>query len=169
VSAASAGPGKGSEFAIRLPARAVIDTGRAERTGGEAQRASGAPRTRARRILVVDDNEDAAILLGDMLRSFGHDVRVAYEPLQALAMLSQFEIDVAILDVGLPGMDGYALASRMRAQLGAAVRLIAVTGYGQPQDRARAKQAGFDAHFVKPVSQVQLLNDIEKIGERLGS
>jgi signal transduction histidine kinase len=157
VSAASAGPGNGSQFTIRLPVR---EARRAERTGG-AQHASGAPRAITRRILVVDDNEDAAILLADMLRSVGHDVRVAHEPLQALAMLSQFEIDVAILDIGLPGMDGYALASKMRVQLGAAVRLIAVTGYGQQQDRARAGAAGFDAHFVKPVSQAQLLTEIE--------
>jgi CheY-like chemotaxis protein len=118
-------------------------------------------RISARRILVVDDNEDAASLLGDMLRSIGHDVRVVHEPSQALAILPRFDVEVAILDIGLPEMDGYALAAVMRARLAPSARLIAVTGYGQDQDRARAEHAGFDAHFAKPVSLAQLVADIE--------
>ncbi|HSR99510.1 MAG TPA: GAF domain-containing protein [Kofleriaceae bacterium] len=159
VSASSPGPGGGSEFSIRLPVL-ELEPVAAPRAPGE-RIVDDFVRITGRRILVVDDNEDAASLLGDMLRSIGHDVRVAHQPSQALAMLARFDVEVAILDIGLPEMDGYELAIAMRERLGSTARLIAVTGYGQDQDRARAEQAGFDAHFAKPVSLAQLIADIE--------
>lgn len=110
---------------------------------------------RALRVLVVDDNPDAAELLGDMLSRAGHDVSVVNDPEAALAALVTFEPDVAVLDIGLPGMDGYELASRMRRQ--SKCRLVALTGYGEDQDRERSDAAGFESHLVKPVDGRRLL------------
>jgi CheY-like chemotaxis protein len=105
---------------------------------------------RGRRVLVVDDNLDAANLLAEVLRASGHQAEVAPDGPAALQLAGTFHPEVALLDIGLPVMDGYELARRLRSQIGA-VRLIAVTGYGQPTDRDRALHAGFDAHLVKPV------------------
>jgi PAS domain S-box-containing protein len=153
VRAHSDGRGCGSTFSVRLP---VIEAPQVELvSGGRAQRRLQVPR----RILLVDDNEDALVLLGDALSAAGHDVRTALDPNEALEIARTFVPEVAILDIGLPGMDGYELAVRLRDALGAAqVSLIALTGYGQPSDRRRSAQAGFDAHFVKPVD-VQRLSD----------
>src|SRR5262245_55232341 len=97
-----------------------------------------------RRVLVVDDNVDAAELLGDVLRSVGHEVTVVNDPLRALNVFERFHPDVALLDIGLPVMNGYELAEKIREKPGAAAcRLIALTGYGQTQDRARSDEAGF--------------------------
>ena len=108
------------------------------------------------RVLVVDDNEDAADVLADLLRSFGHEVAVAYDGPQALSMSAAFHPSVAVLDIGLPVMDGYELATKLRETEGRALRLYAVTGYGQADDLARSQAAGFDAHFVKPVDPLAL-------------
>ena len=107
----------------------------------------------ARRILVVDDNEDAANLLAEVLVAHGHHIRTAADGPSALRVADEFHPEVAVLDIGLPVMDGYELAERMRAspQL-SGVRLIAVTGYGQESDRARSLDAGFHAHLAKPVA-----------------
>src|SRR5262249_11663688 len=143
VSARSAGPGGGSTFTIRLPlvVRALTPS-----------KETPAQVIAARRILVVDDNADAADSLVIMLKSDGHEAEAVYRGAEALARIAAFAPDVVLLDIGLPGMDGYQVALRMRElpQLRAA-KLIALTGYGQAEDRARALQAGFDDHLVKPV------------------
>ena len=115
-----------------------------------------------RRVLVVDDNVDAAELLGDLLRCAGLEVTVVNDPLTALAVLEHFAPDVAVLDIGLPTMDGYELAARIRATpCACACRLIALTGYAQEEDRARSGAAGFDGHLVKPV-------DVDELVELVG-
>jgi signal transduction histidine kinase/ActR/RegA family two-component response regulator len=159
VAAASDGPGRGSEFTIRLPAIKINSDapGKPTRERALRERLKITPR----RILVVDDNQDAASLLGEMLEQVGHEVHVANDGPRALEALARFEPDVAILDIGLPVMDGYELAGALRERLGPSLRLMAVTGYGQEQDRARAERAGFDAHFVKPVALGKLVAAIE--------
>jgi CheY-like chemotaxis protein len=106
----------------------------------------------ALRVLIVDDNVDAADSLGDALGDFGHAVEVAYDGPTALAKLETFTPDVALLDLGLPGMDGCQLARliRQRERL-AGIRLYAITGRAEPADRARVREAGFDGHLVKPL------------------
>jgi CheY-like chemotaxis protein len=110
---------------------------------------------------VVDDNEDAGALLGEMLRSIGHDVVVTVDGPRALEAVKYFVPEVGILDIGLPVMDGYELAAALRSRFGPALRLMAVTGYGQEQDRARALAGGFECHFVKPMSIQKVLAAIE--------
>jgi signal transduction histidine kinase len=146
VEAASEGRGRGSVFTIRLPAAAAsaaVPSGAAP----PAERCGPA----GRRILVVDDNEDAAELLATLLERMGHATRIAHDGAGALAVAAAFAPEIAVLDIGLPGMDGYQLAGRLRAA-GRPVRLIALTGYGQASDRERAIAAGFDAHLVKPIA-----------------
>lgn len=144
VSAASDGVGAGSTFRIELP--------RIEPAASQPRHALDEHSLTQRRILIVDDNQDAASSLAVLLEMEGHEVRVAYSPAQALQMLEQFTPTTALLDIGLPEMDGYELAQRVREKLSAkSVRLIALTGYGQPEDRQRALDAGFDGHAVKPI------------------
>jgi signal transduction histidine kinase/ActR/RegA family two-component response regulator len=163
VAAASDGPERGSEFTVHLPTLALSAI-----VPSEVERP---PRARlqvtARRVLVVDDNQDAAALLGQMLESVGHQVLVANDGPGAIEALANFHPEIAILDIGLPVMDGYELAGVLRERLGRNVRLMAVTGYGQEQDRARAELAGFDAHFVKPVGLNPLLTAIEAQGDTI--
>ena len=152
VSAHSEGEGLGSRFVIRLPASP-------EAVAPEAQRvpASGAASAPCARLLVVDDNQDAGQTLAELLRLDGYQVRCAGDGASALALLQQEPADLALLDIGLPGMDGYELATRIReSSLGAEIRLVALTGYGQDNDRARAKAARFDEHLVKPVAPERL-------------
>ena len=143
VSARSAGANQGSTFEIRLPL--------ADRDDEPAVDAAP-PAIAARRVLVVDDNEDAAKTLAMILTLDGHDVRAVFSASAALEQVREFEPDVVLLDIGLPVMDGYEVARRIRNQedLGA-VRLVALTGYGQTEDRQRTRAAGFDGHLVKPV------------------
>jgi len=105
------------------------------------------------RVMVVDDNVDAADTLADLLADLGYQTRATYDAVSALELAGSFKPEVCFLDIGLPVMDGYELAQRLRqAEGGRARRLIAVTGYGQDSDRQRARQAGFDGQLVKPVS-----------------
>ncbi len=106
----------------------------------------------AGRILIVDDNVDAAEMLAELLRLESHEVDIAHDGPQALEVAAKVSPAVALVDIGLPGMDGYELARALRGRYGTAVRLVALTGYGQPSDIDRTRQAGFDAHLVKPVS-----------------
>jgi signal transduction histidine kinase/CheY-like chemotaxis protein len=150
VSATSGGPGKGSAFSVRLPLVVGATVAPADGGGGGALEAdlTGA----RRRILVVDDNRDAAEMLGAAFRMLGHDVREAFDGPAALDLLSAYRPDVAFVDIGLPVMDGYELAGRIHAIDGLQqVPLVAVTGYGQDGDRARSRAAGFAEHVVKPV------------------
>jgi CheY-like chemotaxis protein len=153
VRAHSEGRQQGSEFSVRLPFSATgLPAAPAE--------AAAAPRAAIRRprILVVDDNRDAAQLIGTLLASAGHEVRVAHTPSLALAAAVTFQPEVAILDIGLPVMNGYELARELRQRLGDhAPLLIALTGYGQDADRRKSEQAGFSAHLVKPVDSDALL------------
>jgi CheY-like chemotaxis protein len=149
VEAHSEGAGKGSEFVVRLPLRAepaIVDAASVARAGHAAH--SGAPR----RVLVVDDNQDAAHALRLLLESDGHQVLVASDGPGGLAMAREHRPDVVLLDIGLPKLNGYEIAKQIRADPALkTTMLVAVTGYGQMQDRALASAAGFDHHLVKPV------------------
>jgi signal transduction histidine kinase len=143
VEAFSEGPGRGSTFTVHVPAIAAP-------AWTEARPPAPRPE-RARRILIVEDNGDARAMLRRALELAGHEVHDAADGPDGLASLQRLRPDVALIDVGLPGLDGYEVARKARAELGGAVRLVALTGYGQPEDRRRALAAGFDAHLVKPV------------------
>jgi signal transduction histidine kinase len=147
----SAGPGTGSEFIVTLPSMPASGDAARPAGGGEATPAPrGAP---VCRVLVVDDSPDGAVMLADSLESMGHEVRVAYDGPTALDVAAVFHPDVAALDIGLPGMNGYDLAARLRELPGgSAIRLIAATGYGGNRDRDRSMAAGFVEHLVKPVN-----------------
>jgi len=163
VGARSDGPGRGSEFTVRLPGSAPPTSAR------RREPAPRRPRGKVRRLLVVDDNRDAAQMLAALLRDRGYDVEIAIDPSQALSMAAAFRPHLAILDIGLPVMDGYTLGRELRARLGAATpTLIALTGYGQEQDRRRSKAAGFSAHVVKPVDAERLLEVIDTSFGRTG-
>jgi PAS domain S-box-containing protein len=154
IAAASPGLGQGSEFTVRLPSA----SGRAvtEREGEEPALRTSAEKT-GLRVLLVDDNADAADVLAEVLRRAGHEVAVAYDGPQALAVARTFEPNTALLDIGLPVLDGYELAQKLRELLAdRPLRLIAVTGYGQDTDKSRSRAAGFDAHLVKPIDLVAL-------------
>lgn len=147
---------RGSEFVTRLPMSEK--SARAEHPDPEQITITARDAVHPLRVLVVDDNEDPADMLGMALLERGHVVMVAYDPINALMAASTFRPHVAVLDIGLPGIDGYELAGRLRAQLGdAPCRLLALTGYGLDKDKARSKQAGFEEHLVKPVDMERLL------------
>ena len=149
VQANSEGPGRGSEFIVRLPLReepAIV------RPAGEEPHVEGGGAGPARRILVVDDNHDAAQALRLLLESDGHEVRLSADGDSGLAMARQYRPDVVLLDIGLPKMNGYEIAKRIRSDPALqGTMLVAVTGYGQMHDRARASACGFHHHLVKPV------------------
>ena len=156
VFARSEGAGRGSEFVVRLPA---ADLRQPAPTPPRGLPLLPTPATTAARlrILIVDDNVDAADLLRDVLVSFGHDVTVANDGPTALPLAAATAFDLALLDIGLPVMDGYELAQQLRRLPGrGSCKLIAVTGYGQDADRRRALQVGFDRHLVKPVRVEEL-------------
>jgi CheY-like chemotaxis protein len=114
--------------------------------------------TSSRRILVVDDNEDAALSMGLLLEQDGHEVQYAYEGRTALDIAQAFQPEVALLDIGLPGLDGFEVAQQLRDRPETAgALLVALTGYGQSEDRERSQAAGFDYHLVKPVDPQKLL------------
>ncbi len=149
VQAHSEGLGKGSEFVVRLP----ISTQEQDPDEGRemAQPVHEPPTPSGHRLLVVDDNQDAANSLAMLLRLQGHEVRVAYSGVAALEMTKAYSPDVVFLDIGMPGMDGYEAARRLRQQPGLEkVVLAALTGWGQQEDRRRSAEAGFDHHLVKP-------------------
>ena len=160
VSAHSDGIGKGSTFRMRMPAAAAIAA-----DGGPARLATpAAPDSAgALEILIVDDNEDSARMLGDVLALKGHQVALAFDAPSALRMTASRLPDVALLDIGLPGMDGYELGRLLRERAGRApLRIIAITGYGQDADRERALESGFDLHFAKPVDLARLQAELNR-------
>jgi PAS domain S-box-containing protein len=158
VTATSEGVGAGSEFVVRVPAlpasaRPAAPPPPAVHIAGRA----------GKRILIVDDNEDARELLGEMLRTMGHDVELAADGPSALDKLKVFPAEIAILDLGLPVMDGFELAGRIAdARADPRPRLVALTGYGREGDVERTRAAGFDAHLVKPVNLSLLMSAIER-------
>lgn len=113
------------------------------------------------RVLVVDDNADAAESLGMLLEVRGNAVRIAYDGLEALEAADAFDPDIVLLDIGMPKMSGYEVARRLRAERGDSVLIVAITGWGQEDDRRRAREAGFDHHFTKPVDYEALIELIE--------
>jgi len=149
VKAKSGGHGRGSEFVVTLPA-AVEALPAAEVRTQDAPGHAG-----QKRILILDDNRDSSESLAALLRLHGHDVFVAADGASGVRMVEALGPDLALLDIGLPGMDGYEVARRLRAH-GCSVPLAALTGYGTPEDRERARHAGFDHHFVKPIDPVAL-------------
>jgi signal transduction histidine kinase len=149
----SPGEGKGSTFSFELPVSA-------RQAQGVAPKAPAAASGRRQRALVVDDNPDAATGLAELVESFGYEVEVAGDGPTALDAAGRFNPDVVLLDIGLPGMDGYAVA-RTLCQRGFATKLVAVTGYGQDSDRERARGAGFSHHLVKPVPMEALVEVLE--------
>jgi CheY-like chemotaxis protein len=139
----------------------------AEREGDASSAAEGHT---VHRVLVVDDNVDGAEMLAYSLEAMGHRVRVAHDGRAALDAAATFRPDVALVDIGLPVMDGYELASRLRELPGGRdIHLVAVTGYGQPRDRAASREAGFSDHVVKPVDLDRLRAMIEEAPAQIGS
>ena len=180
VSAHSAGPGQGSCFRVQLPllpspqeaasalpaqtpsqgalqgaSQAALPQAHGMPATASATACETPSRATGQRILLVDDNIDAAETLAQFLRANGHEVRLAHDPVCALRLLEDFRPEVALLDIGLPVMDGYELGGRILQRV-AGCRLIAVSGYGQAHDRQRSAQAGFEAHLAKPVAPGQL-------------
>jgi len=157
VEAKSAGTGNGSEFVVRLP----LASEKAEAVGAATGQFFAASLI-GRRILVVDDNHDAADSLALLLRTNGADIRVAYDGLEAVASAIEFKPDAVLLDIGLPKLYGYDAARRIRETRGNDVLLIAITGWGQEEDRRRAFEAGFDHHLTKPVKFDALMKLLAK-------
>ena len=154
VEARSDGPGRGSEFIVRLPVLKVAQQA-APVLGGESATA-----TARRRILVVDDNRDSAISLGMMLKLMGNETHTAHDGLAAVAAAEEFRPDVILLDIGLPKLNGYDACRRIREQpWSKGTVIVALTGWGQEEDRRRSQEAGFDHHLVKPVD----VNDLIKL------
>jgi PAS domain S-box-containing protein len=158
VSAASGGPGAGSEFTVRLPMRNERPEPKQAGADGSSDAAVRSPQSAMqKRVLVVDDNADAAATLSAVLELHGHQVWTAHDGQAALGLAANgCRPDAVVLDIGLPGMDGYEVARRLRAGPSAGAVLIALTGYGQDDDRRKATAAGFDHHFTKPVDLDQL-------------
>ena len=160
VSANSPGPGRGSVFSVRLPlSRPTLAPSTSVPAPGPHDQS--APRSTRCNVLVVDDNEDAAEMLTIALRAAGHTAREAFDGPSALKILESFDADVALLDLGLPAMDGYELASRIAA-VKPSIRLVALTGYGQESDRERTRSAGFHEHLVKPIDIARVLAAISR-------
>ncbi len=155
VGASSEGNGRGAEFTLRLPA-VVASTPQMMHVAEAAKPIA----TRPCRVLVVDDNEDAAFLMSELLRVGGYEVEVAFDGPSALQMLDAFMPDAALLDIGLPVMDGFELARCIRARFPKAL-LVAVTGYGQAEDRVATRAAGFDVHLVKPIDIADVTRVLE--------
>jgi PAS domain S-box-containing protein len=160
VTAESNGIGAGSTFTVRLPVSPTPALPDAPTRVAEQQ----VPGRQARRVLVVDDNTDGAEVLSDFLANAGHQVRIANDPSQALSLVGVFRPEIAILDIGLPVMDGYALAHELRNRMGeASPILIALTGYGRDQDKRRSEEAGFALHLVKPVGGAALVQILDAL------
>jgi CheY-like chemotaxis protein/anti-sigma regulatory factor (Ser/Thr protein kinase) len=151
VAVASEGAGKGSTFTVRL--RAV-----SRPADSQAPAPEPAPRPAvARRVLVIEDNDDSRQMLGQLIRLLGHEVYEAVDGVSGVSSALELAPDLALVDLGLPGIDGYEVARRLREHPGGRhLRLVALTGYGLPEDRERARTAGFDLHLVKPVDPARI-------------
>jgi signal transduction histidine kinase/DNA-binding response OmpR family regulator len=150
VSAASEGPGRGAEFTVRLPLEA-------EPAALSAPSSPARPAGRRRRVLIVEDNRDAADSLRVLLELLGHEVRVAYNGPDGVQAAQEFVPDIVLCDIGLPGLDGYGVARALRLHpTTSRVRLLALTGYGSEEDQRRTRLAGFDVHLTKPADPEEL-------------
>jgi CheY-like chemotaxis protein/two-component sensor histidine kinase len=158
VEVRSDGPGRGSEFTVRLP----VAEGAPVRAASTIAPAAAPPT--ARRVLIVDDNDDGAESLSLLLRFAGHETRTAHDGLEALELAEQYRPDVMLLDIGLPKLNGYDVCGRVRQKpWGQSMTLVALTGWGQDEDRNRSRDAGFDAHMVKPVDHDALMKMLASI------
>jgi PAS domain S-box-containing protein len=158
VEARSEGPGRGSEFLVRLPLAP-------DRLAAPAVLEPAVPGSTPLRILIVDDNQDGADTLAAVLRLTGHAVDTAYDGQQGVEAAERLQPDVVLLDIGLPRLNGYEAARRIRSQ-GWRTLLVAVTGWGQEEDRRRSRDAGFDHHLVKPVDPDELMQLLAALGRR---
>lgn len=156
ITAKSAGIGRGSTFSVRLPLAPASEAPAAPISS------SGRGSPRRLRAVVVDDNRDAADSVASLLRILGHEADVAYDGRTALYLAKRFDADLVLLDIGMPGIDGYEVARRLRRIVRENARLVAVTGYGSDEARSRSRKAGFDEHIVKPVTAEALQNLIER-------
>lgn len=162
VDAFSAGANKGSEFVVRVP---VFLEDRATSARPVTAKAQAAPPPRGVRVLVVDDNQDAAESTSMLLHAFGFEVQTVYDGAAALDKFSDFHPDAVLLDIGMPMMDGYEVARRLRARpSGDGLAIIAVSGYGQDEDRRRSMEAGFDSHMTKPLDTPRLIEILNSLG-----
>ena len=161
VEAKSEGVGKGSEFVVRLPMATAAQRDESERPARPAE--ASQPPTAARRIAIVEDNQDVRDLLRLKLHRLGHKVVDAADGLEGVRILLQERPDLALVDLGLPGIDGFEVAKQVRTELGGDIILVAVSGFGQPEDKRRALEAGFDEHLTKPAD----VRDIENLLRRL--
>jgi CheY-like chemotaxis protein len=157
VEVRSDGPGTGSEFTVRLPAEPAATGDESSRvTCGEGDAAGRSLRS-GFRVLVVDDNKDSASSLAAILSMTGYEARTANDGLEALEIAAEFRPQAALLDIGMPRLNGYETARRMRAApWGKEMFLVALTGWGQENDRSRSREAGFDDHLVKPVEFAEI-------------
>ncbi len=164
IVASSEGPGQGSEFVVRLPLPAERDPGV---PGTPRNELPTVPSVRARRVLVVDDDPDAGDSLAFVLRLEGHQVRVARGGPAAIEMADSYPPELVFLDLGMPGMDGYELARRLRKLPRLAnTMLVALTGWGREEDRLRTREAGFDHHLTKPAEPEALQKLLALVGKR---
>jgi len=145
VQAASDGLGRGCEFTVILPIASPSET------GGDVDQRDAGVRAESRRVLVVEDNPDSAQSLAMLLQIWGHRVEVALDGHQALDAARSFRPEIVLLDIGIPGLDGYEVAERLRSEHGSGLKLVALTGYGREDDRQRSRDAGFDRHMTKPL------------------
>jgi PAS domain S-box-containing protein len=155
INAASDGVGKGSTFTVRIP----LSAAQPEAAENLATRGTEAPAGTSRlRVLVADDNRDAAESLAALLRMVGHEVRVAYDGVEAVGVASEYRPDAVVLDIGMPKMNGFDVAKKLRAEaMGNEITIIAVSGWGQDADKHRSRESGIDHHLVKPLEPSSLL------------
>lgn len=162
LTAHSEGKDQGSRFELTLPLLPADDDEGHLRGGGQ----QGTPRGQGLTVLVVDDNEDAAHMLSDLLRGWGFATLVAHDGPTALSLLADRQVDLGLLDIGLPVMDGYELAQAIhRLPHQAYTPLIALSGYGQDKDRQRSRDSGFREHLIKPVDVARLACMLETLGQ----
>jgi len=145
VQAASDGLGRGCEFTVTLPIASPSEA------GGDVERRDAGVRAESRRVLVVEDDPDSAQSLAMLLQIWGHRVEVALDGHKALDAARSFGPEIVLLDIGIPGLDGYEVAERLRSEHGSGLKLVALTGYGREDDRQRSRDAGFDRHMTKPL------------------
>ena len=154
----SEGKGRGSEFIISLP---LIEATDVKKRAGTAQRSNGS--AAGKRVLVVDDNQDAAISMGMLLQKQGHEVHLAHDGAEAIKMAGQLRPDVIFMDIGMPMMNGFEACEALRSEpWGRELLVVALSGWGQQRDLERSKQAGFDAHYVKPIA----ISDLDELLNR---
>jgi PAS domain S-box-containing protein len=164
IEAKSEGLGKGSEFTVRLPAIPVEPAEPPKPAAVPPAKAAGSQvRQVRRRVLVADDNLDSAAMMTAVLHSAGHEVRTTHDGLTTLEAVAAFRPDIAILDIGMPRLNGYEVARKIKTHLDPRVILIAVTGWGQEEDKRRAREAGFDHHLTKPVDLSVLTELLEQL------